>query len=236
MQKTENWDANRYTPRVEFTFNIKSNSDKSIKGIQGILHIKDLFGVEFITSTCDFTGKTIPANGSVDVSDIGMDINEFMDHHVKLYNTDFSDLNFTYDITEIVYNDDSGSSDNNTIGSKRVSVEVTDKYNLPEDWNAGRYSARVEFEFSVTNNTSKDIKGIQGVLTIKDLFGKDIISISCDFTGKKIPANKSVTFDNLGMDINEFMDDHVKLYNEKFSDLKFEYSVTSIVYSDGTTE
>ena len=73
-------------------------------------------------------------------------------------------------------------------------------------------------------------------MKIKDLFGKEIISFGCDFTGQKITANKSVTFDNLGIDINEFMDDHVKLYNEDFSDLKFEYSVTSIVYSDGTAE
>ena len=32
------------------------------------------------------------------------------------------------------------------------------------------------------------------------------------------------------------MDDQVKVYNTDFDDLKFEYEVTAIVYSDGTTE
>ena len=77
---------------------------------------------------------------------------------------------------------------------------------------------------------------MQGVLTIKDLFGVDIMSANLDFTGQTIGANSSVTFSGKGIDINQFMDEHVKVYNTDYGDLKFEYKVTAIVYSDGTTE
>ena len=118
----------------------------------------------------------------------------------------------------------------------KVVVTVTDKASLAENWNVGRYSDRVEFVFEVENRTDKTVKGVQGVLKISDLFGVEILSINCDFTGNSINANDSIPVIGLGMDINEFMDDHIKLYNTDYSDLKFEYEVTAIVYADGTSE
>jgi len=235
----ENWDAGRYSDRVEFTFIIENMTDKSIKGVQGILTVKDLFGSNILSINCDFTGQTIQANGSITVSELGMDINEFMDDHVKLYNEDYSDLLFEYEVSNVVFSDEQSSqniTDTASLEAQKVVVAVTNKINLSENWDAGRYSPRVEFEFTLTNKTAKDIKGIQGVLTIKDMFGADIISINCDFTGNTIPANSSISVSDLGMDINEFMDDHVKLYNENYSDLIFGYGVTNIVYTDGTAE
>ena len=120
--------------------------------------------------------------------------------------------------------------------SSKVEIKVTNKYNLPVNYDANRYSPRVEFDFDVSNKTAKSIKGIQGVLTIKDLFGEKIISLNCNFTGQTISANSKATFKGIGFDINQFMDDHVEVYNEDFEDLIFEYEVTKIVYSDGTQE
>lgn len=99
-----------------------------------------------------------------------------------------------------------------------------------------QFSNRVQFVLDVTNETAKDIKGVSDVLVIKDLFGKDIKKLQCDFTGQTIPAGSTTTFTDLGYDINEFMDEDVKCYNEDFSDLNFEYEVQKVVYSDGTSE
>ncbi len=231
--------AGRYSDRVELTFDVMNRTDKAIKGVQGNLTVCDLFGVEILTIHCDFTGNSIPANNSITVNDLGMEINQFMDKHVKFYNTDFSDLKFEYEVTNIVYDDGSSMKEQTStesMESQKVTVVVTDKQNLDVNYNARRYSPRVEFSFEVYNNTSKDIKGVQGVLTIKDLFGVDILSSSLDFTGQTISANGSVSVSGMGMDINQFMDDHVKIYNTNFDDLNFEYEVTSIVYTDGTTE
>lgn len=235
----KNTSAGRFSDRIELTFDVMNMADKAIKGIQGRLTICDLFGEKILMMNCDFTGNIIPVNGLITVEDLGMDINPFIDEHVKVYNTDFSDLKFDYEVSNIVYDDGSGMGDQPEVDqmeNQKVTVSVTDKQNLDINYNAGRYSPRVEFVFEVYNNTTKDIKGVQGILTIKDLFGVDIMSSSLDFVGQTIGADSSVTVSDLGLDINQFMDDHVKLYNTDFEDLKFEYEVTSIVYSDGTTE
>lgn len=231
--------AGRYSDRIDLTFNVLNRSDKVIKGVQGNLAVCDLFGEEILKINCDFTGDSIPVGESITVDDLGMEINQFMDSHVKFYNTDFSDLQFEYEVTNIVYDDGSSmkeQSSTESIESQKVTVNVTDKQNLDINYNAGRYSPRVEFLFEVYNNTAKDIKGVQGILTIKDLFGVNIISSGLDFTGQTISANSSASFTGLGIDINQFMDDHVKIYSTNFEDLNFEYEITSIVYSDGTTE
>ncbi len=230
-----NYDENRYSNRVEFSFLIKNNSSKPIKGIKGVLTIKDLFGIKIIALNCDFTGKTINANQSTTFEGIGIDINQFMDNHLKLYNEDYSDMIYEYKITSVVYANDNIGSETTTESSK-VKIEVLDKYNLPVNYDANRYSPRVEFNFKVSNLTAKPIKGIQGVLTIKDLFGVKIMALNCDFTGKTINANQFVSFNGIGFDINQFMDNHVKIYNEEFEDLIFEYTVNTIVYTDGTQE
>lgn len=230
-----NYDEHRYSERVEFSFLISNNTPQSIKGIKGILTIKDLFGSKIITLNCDFTGKTIGSNQSVTFDGIGIDVNQFMSNHLKLYNEKYSDMIYEYEITEVVYSNDSIDQET-TNTSTKVNVKVTDKYNLPVNYDANRYSPRVEFNFDILNKTNKSIKGVQGVLIIKDLFGEKIMSLNCDFTGKTISANSKVTFEGIGFDINQFLDYHVKVYNEDFGDLIFEYEVTKIVYSDGTQE
>lgn len=234
----KDWSMGRYSDAVEFSFEVKNRTDNTIKGVQGVLMIYDLFGVEILSINCDFTGNSIAPNSSITVSDLGMEINEFIDSHTKLYNTDFSDLQFEYEIKSIVYDDGPSANEPSAVATEnqKVTVQVTDKINLEENWSAGRYSPRVEFTFEVFNNTPKDIKGVQGILTIKDLFGVNIMSTSLDFTGETINSNGSITVSGMGLDINEFMDEDVKLYSTDFSDLQFEYKVTSIVYTDGTSE
>ncbi len=90
--------------------------------------------------------------------------------------------------------------------------------------------------FAVTNNTDKSIKGIQGTAKFKDLFDVDIMTINCDFTGNTIEPGATITVDDLYVDCNQFMQDHMKLYNTAYDDLHFEYNVTAIVFSDGTTK
>lgn len=94
----------------------------------------------------------------------------------------------------------------------------------------------VDLVFSVTNNTDKEIKGVQGVAIFKDIFDVDIIKMNCDFTGKTIAPGATITVDDLSVDINQFMDDHLKLYNTAYDDLHFSYNVTAIVFTDGTTK
>ncbi len=118
----------------------------------------------------------------------------------------------------------------------KVTVKVTDKINKPQDIYAGRYMPFVEIKTSITNNTNCGMKGVQGTLYIDDLFDENIIAINWDFTGEMIYSGKTVNRSGYGLEINQFMKDHMKLYDTKFADLKFRYEVKQIVYSDGTVE
>lgn len=226
--------SGRYSDRVALKIQVTNQTDKTIKGIQGILTIDDLFGERILSSNCDFTGENILPGETVIFDDKGLDINEFIDSHVKLYNENYDDLSFTYKVNEIVYANDVNADSNasQTTGSEEVSVTCIDKKNIKADYSARRYSAYAQFTFVVENNAEKTIKGIQGVMTVNDLFGKQIVKFNCDFTGQKIPAGESVTFTDKYLEINEFDNEDVKIYNEEYADLQFSYKVTDIVYDE----
>lgn len=118
----------------------------------------------------------------------------------------------------------------------KIVLTVEDKINYEKDTSAWRFNPLVELVCKIENMTDKDVKGIEGEITVNDLFGKPIIIIEWDVTGEDIPANSFITQKGQGVEINEFMDEHMKLYNTDYSDLKFEYKVKQIVYTDGTTE
>ncbi len=117
-----------------------------------------------------------------------------------------------------------------------VTVTVTDKTVTPKDYDQWIYSNYANFVFEITNHTDKDIQGIQGDLEIKDLFGETIMTVSCDFTGTTIPAGKTIRNDELSLECNEFVDSEVKVYNEDYKDLRFQYIVSQIVFTDGSVE
>lgn len=115
-----------------------------------------------------------------------------------------------------------------------VSVRLKGKGQLPRDTSARRYSPSVTFVFEITNKTDKDIKGIEGTTVFKDMFGKQILSADCDFTGILILAGETVIVNDIYYEVNQFMDHDIKLYNTAYGDLQFEYQVKSIVFTDGT--
>lgn len=113
-----------------------------------------------------------------------------------------------------------------------VTVALTNKTTSNGDY--GQLYAN--FEFSVTNNTDKAIRGVQGIAQFNDIFGSKIISLNGDFTGATIDPGATHIFNDLSLDCNQFMSDHLKLYNTKYEDLKFDYETTAIVFADGTTK
>ncbi|MEJ3687507.1 tetratricopeptide repeat protein [Faecalibacterium sp. HTF-76H] len=116
-----------------------------------------------------------------------------------------------------------------------IKVVCTNKENLPEDSSAWRFSDYVLFTYELTNNSDKAIKGVQGVLHIKDLFGDSIMDSGCDFTGYTIQPGETHVDDELSLEINPYIDYMTKVYNTNYSDLIFEYEPSMIVFADGTS-
>lgn len=116
-----------------------------------------------------------------------------------------------------------------------ATITLVDKGTVAKDSSNWIFSNYITMVFDIVNNSDKVIVGIQGVLKTKDIFGVDILSMGCDFTGITIQAGETYREDKLSFECNEFMDTHMKLYNTAFSDLKYEYTITTIVFEDGTT-
>ena len=93
-------------------------------------------------------------------------------------------------------------------------------YNTPKDTNNWVFSSHSTYHISITNNTDKVIKGIQGVLDTQDMFGVSILKASCDLTGYEIQPGETYIDKDMSLEINEFMSDHTKIYNTDFKDLK----------------
>lgn len=119
-----------------------------------------------------------------------------------------------------------------SVKDEDVTVKLTEKASKYDKWE----QPYIDLVFAVTNNTEKEIKGIQGISDFKDMFGADIIRVNCDFTGKAIKPGETITVDDLSIDCNQFIDSHMKLYNTDLDDLQFNYEVTAIVFTDGTTK
>ena len=116
-----------------------------------------------------------------------------------------------------------------------IKVVCTNKENLPENSSAWRFSDYVLFTYELTNNSDKAIKGVQGVLHIKDLFGDSIMDSGCDFTGYTIQPGETHIDDEMSLKINPYIDYMTKVYNTDYADLIFEYEPSMIVFTDGTS-
>jgi len=117
--------------------------------------------------------------------------------------------------------------------NQTASVTLASKTFRPSNAMAGRYSDVVAFTFAVNNKGAKPISGIKGRFRFEDQFGDLIkeLNLSMD---ENIAANQTQLVSGYSMDVNQFMDDDVKLANTDFSKLKATFIPEMIVFADGT--
>lgn len=121
-------------------------------------------------------------------------------------------------------------------GSRYVKVVCTDKSVTPADYDKWIFNSYIDLSFEVTNNCDKDIKGVEGRLTTSDLFGNEIEKTNCNFIGETIEAGKMVFFEYMSLKVPMYPSEtDQKLMDTDYSDLKFSYEVSKIVFTDGST-
>lgn len=211
-----------------FSIDIENNTERTIRGVRAIFTIGDLFGKKIASYEVDFTGKTIKA-GSKTSYKKNVEMNQFLNETVKIYKEKYDDLSFDFKIEKIAYEDEIKETKNVTKGSDEVKIECIGKTNIEANILEGIYSDYSSFEFKITNESSKDIRGIQGNFYAYNLFGECILKGEADFTGKKIPAGGSTKM-KISKEINMFIDDDQDVQRESYDDLFFEYEVISVVY------
>lgn len=113
-------------------------------------------------------------------------------------------------------------------------LNVYNKNLIPKDTSAWRFNDFVELKMNCKNNTDKDIVALKGNIKVTDLFGNAILDISLLYDKGTIPTKVEVDINDIGLEMNPFMDEHIKLRDTEFSKLKFSFEITSVAFADGT--
>lgn len=93
------------------------------------------------------------------------------------------------------------------------------------------YQEFVTYKFTFENKTDKDIKAFTGLITLNDLFDKEISSFTLTYD-KGIPAKSSKNW-NAQTDYNPFIDKDVALKGKDLDNLKIIWTPEKIIFDDG---
>ena len=111
---------------------------------------------------------------------------------------------------------------------KILTVALVNKRNVMQEY--GRRFVNLDMAYE--NKGNKDIQGVKGVLRVTDIFGDKILNVRWSYD-KGIKAGKTATEKNVGIDINQFKDDDMKLWNTDFDKLKSSFDVQTIIFVGG---
>ena len=79
-----------------------------------------------------------------------------------------------------------------------VIIDVVGKTCIPKNPNQYRYSDFVSLIFDIENQGDNNIKGIEGILYVYDMFGNNFMSLTFNMTGFTLLANSSLKLDDWG--------------------------------------
>ncbi len=111
----------------------------------------------------------------------------------------------------------------------KVTFEITKK-----DFSKINYQDFITMEVKLTNKTDKDIRGVAGTVTYYDIFDKEIKRMDASYD-KGLPKNSEKIW-NATVDFNQFMANDLKLKDTELKNLKYTWSIDTIIYEDGTKE
>lgn len=119
-------------------------------------------------------------------------------------------------------------------GARKVILEITNKDFYEADWRSGSYQDQILMGFKFSNETEKDMRGFEGVLTFYDIFDNKISATKISYD-EGLPMRESKVWE-AGMNYNQFMDEDVKLKNTELKNLKYRWEVETIIYADDSRE
>jgi len=117
--------------------------------------------------------------------------------------------------------------------SQALTVTVYEKIFLPSSYEAGRYDDQTEIRVAYESHSQKDIRGFEGTLVFKDLFGDVIKKIHLkEDEPLKAGSKKRQTF---FAKYNQFIDNDKLLANTQLENIHVEWQPETILFSDGSS-
>lgn len=99
---------------------------------------------------------------------------------------------------------------------------------------AGTYQDSIWWDAEYTaNQLEKPARSIKGVLEFCDLFGDPQFQVRVTLDDP-IEPNGTITQEGVGINYNQFLEDHRWLRTTALDDMSFRFEVRSVLYEDGT--
>ena len=110
-----------------------------------------------------------------------------------------------------------------------LSVVLVNKRNTVQEYE----QKFVTLELAYENKSDKDIQGVKGILRITDIFGDKILNINWSYD-EGIKSKQTAVEKHAGVKLNQFIDEHMKLWNAEYDKLKSTFEISTIIFKDGT--
>lgn len=113
--------------------------------------------------------------------------------------------------------------------SKLITLRIINKSVFEAD-----YREHLGMEFTYTNNSQKTIKAFTGVMHFKDVFDREILPVKMTVDNFIIKPGQTVTDKNKSLELNKLNAAHNRLKTIKLENLKVDFEVEAILFTDGT--
>lgn len=114
-----------------------------------------------------------------------------------------------------------------------IVVTLTDKYDMAMSQYLQDVYRYAVMEVSVTNNTGKDISGIDGYAYFYDMFGHLLMQIGADFAEEVIKDGETKVYTK-SYTCNMYITEESRFCNATFENTKLVYQIKKVVFADGT--
>lgn len=217
---------------VELDFSVENLTEADVRGFQGELVARDVFGKELLSFRCQFI-DSFPDGETVGEETLSMLIDSYDEMEKKFYETPLSDLQFFYKLEKVVFAPEEPVEEKVALEGP-VTITVTSIHPFIATPQNRMIGSGIQLMLDLDNNTGKEIKGIEGNLIFRNMFGDELAEKECDLMMSDARTGERGLWYLLHFDINDFSSSETTILYTEFRDLNFEYSLSSILFEDGT--
>lgn len=116
---------------------------------------------------------------------------------------------------------------------KTIVLTFLDQEYIPSDWHVKQYDDLLRVRIGIKNNGSKTLKGVRGILVIKDTFGDVVTRTRLNIEENISPGDEYIWTGS--RKINKFRDEDQKLMNLENGKFSTDIQPTLAVYDDGSS-
>lgn len=115
--------------------------------------------------------------------------------------------------------------------TESVTLAVTDKKVLPENYQMGRYSTMLVLQYAIENKSDKTIRQLKGQVNFFDATGDKVGDLPVDIDEKIAPHKTLKTTTGLGWKLNSFSSSDVeKIARRDFNSMKAVFEASAIAF------